>query len=58
MQISKRALMWSIIAILFIAALFFVFQAGAGNVASATGQVVSAGQSASQSASNAMVGGC
>ncbi len=55
MQISKRTLLWVIIAILFIVTLFVAFQAGTGGAAvSSTGQAISAGQSAS----SAMVGGC
>jgi len=56
MQISKRTLLWGIIAILFVVTLFVAFQTGTGGVdVSSTGQAVSAGQSA---ASSAMVGGC
>jgi len=54
MEIKRRAVLWVLIGILFIVALFLVFQAGASGAV----QTTSAAGNAAQTAASAMVGGC
>ncbi|MDP2672557.1 MAG: hypothetical protein Q8O84_01975 [Nanoarchaeota archaeon] len=54
---NKKIIMWIVIGILFLVALYFVFQTGSGNIA--TQNINSETASAVSSASSSgMVGGC
>ena len=54
-KMENKTILWAVIGIIFLFALYLVFQAGSG---AATQSIGSATSSASSAASNAMVGGC